>query len=90
MAFAFDPDKSARNAAGRGLPFELVERLEWETALVVEDIRKDYGETRLQVLALMDGRLYAVVVTPRGENLRVISFRKANRKEAIRYGEKEG
>ena len=52
--------------ASRGLPFELVERLEWETALVVEDIRKDYGETRPQVLALMEGRLYAAVVTPRG------------------------
>jgi len=66
MACTFDPDKSARNVANRGLPFDLVERLEWETALVVEDIRKDYGETRLQVLALMQGCLYAVVVTPRG------------------------
>jgi uncharacterized DUF497 family protein len=35
---------------------------------------------------LLDGRLYAVVVTPRGEDLRVISFRKANRKETERYG----
>jgi uncharacterized DUF497 family protein len=90
MAFTFDPEKSARNVASRGLPFELVERLEWEMALVVEDVRKDYGETRLQVLALMDGRLYAAVVTPRGEDLRVISFRKANRREVIRYGKKEG
>jgi len=57
MAFTFDPEKSARNVADRGLSFDLVERLEWETALVVEYIRKDYGETRLQVLALMDGRL---------------------------------
>jgi uncharacterized DUF497 family protein len=66
------------------------ERLEWETALIMEDVRKDYGETRLQVLALMDGRLYAAVVTPRGEDLRVISFRKANRREVIRYGKKAG
>ena len=90
MAFTFDPEKSARNVVDRGLSFDLVERLEWETALVVEDIRKDYGETRLQVLALMDGRLYAAVVTPRGEDLRVISFRKANRREVIRYGKKAG
>jgi uncharacterized DUF497 family protein len=89
MAFTFDPEKSARNVASRGLSLELVERLRWETALVIEDIRKDYGETRLQVLALMDGRLYAAVVTPRGEDLRVISFRKANRREVIRYGKKE-
>jgi uncharacterized DUF497 family protein len=90
MAFTFDPEKSARNVASRGLSFELVERLDWETALVIEDVRKDYGETRLQVLALMGGRLYAAVVTPRGEDLRVISFRKANRREVIRYGKKEG
>ena len=50
------------------------------TVLIMEDVRKDYGETRLQVLALMDGRLFAAVVTPRGEDLRFISFRKANRR----------
>ena len=60
------------------------------TVLIMEDVRKDYGETRLQVLALMDGRLYAAAVTPRGEDLRVISFRKANRREVIRYGKKAG
>ena len=65
MAFTFDPEKSAGNVANRGLPFELVEQLEWETAMIVEDIRRDYGEARLQVLALMQGRLYAAVVTPR-------------------------
>jgi uncharacterized DUF497 family protein len=66
-----------------------VERFEWETARVVEDTRRDYGETRLQVLALLDGRLYAAVVTPRGEDLRVISLRKANRREVERYGKKD-
>ena len=85
MAFTFDPEKSARNIAERGLSFDLVERLEWVTARTVEDTRRDYGETRLQVLALLDGRLYAAVVTPRGEDLRVISFRRANRRETERY-----
>jgi uncharacterized DUF497 family protein len=89
MAFTFDPEKSARNIAERGLSFDLVERFEWETARFVEDTRRDYGETRLQVLALMDGRLYAAVVTPRGEDLRVISLRKANRREVERYGKKD-
>jgi uncharacterized protein len=89
MAFTFDPEKSARNIAERGLSFDLVEQLEWNTARVVEDTRRDYGETRLQVLALLDGRLYAAVVTPRGEDLRVISFRKANRREMQRYGKED-
>jgi uncharacterized protein len=86
VAFTFDPNKSAKNLAERGLSFDLVERLEWDTAVVVEDTRKDYGETRLRVLALLAGRLHVVVVTPRGNGLRVISFRKANKREVDLYG----
>jgi uncharacterized DUF497 family protein len=33
--------------------------------------------------------LYAAVVTPRGEDLRVISLRKANIREVERYGKKD-
>ena len=88
MRITFDSAKNARNIAERGLPFELVAQLDWDTAIVAEDIRRDYGETRLLVMALLDGRLHAVVVTPRGEDLHVISFRKANRREVTRYGKK--
>jgi uncharacterized DUF497 family protein len=63
----------------------LASELEWDTALIVEDTRRDYGETRLRVLALLHGRLHAAVVTPRKNELRVISFRKANRKEERLY-----
>ncbi len=89
MAFTFDPEKNARNMAERGLSFELVEQLEWHTALVKEDRRRDYGETRLQVWAVLDDRLYVAVVTPRGEDLRVISFRRANKREEKIYGQKD-
>jgi uncharacterized DUF497 family protein len=44
------------------------------------DARRDYGEPRLRVMARLDGVLRAAVVTPRGEDLRVISFRRANRR----------
>ena len=57
--------------------------------MVREDTRRDYGETRLLVMARLDGRLHAAVVTPRGEDLHVISFRKANRREVERYGKKD-
>lgn len=89
MAITFDAKKSAKNVAERDLSFELAEKLEWDIALVEEGTRKDYGETRLQVLALLGARLYAVVVTPRGEDLRVISFRKANKREVKIYGKKD-
>jgi uncharacterized DUF497 family protein len=48
----FDPAKNDRNIAERELPFERMADLEWENAVSTEDTRKDYGETRLRVLAL--------------------------------------
>lgn len=66
MAITFDPAKNERTIAERGLPFERLADLEWDTAVMREDDRRDYGETRLRVLALLHGRLHAVVVSPRG------------------------
>ena len=85
MRITFDPAKNARNIAERGLPFQLVADLEWETAVVWEDDRHDYGERRMRVLAFLGARLHAVVVTYRGDATHVISFRKANRKESGWY-----
>ncbi len=85
MAVTFEPEKNARNIAERGLPFDLAERLDWATAQVKQDTRRDYGEIRLQVLGLIDGSLYMAVVTPRGGDMRIISLRKASRKEATLY-----
>jgi uncharacterized DUF497 family protein len=85
MRITFDPAKNERNIAERGLSFALTAELEWATALTVEDTRRDYGELRLRVLAFLGGRLHAVVVTPRQDELRIISFRKANRKEEKLY-----
>lgn len=82
---SFDPAKSRRNAADRGIPFDLAGRFGWGEALVVEDDRRDYGEPRFRALGPIDGRLYALVFTPRGGMVHVISLRKANRREAKRY-----
>jgi uncharacterized DUF497 family protein len=89
MAVTFDLAKNAKNIAERGLSFERVAELDWDTAVIGEDTRHDYGEPRLLVMARLDGRLHAAVVTPRGEDLHVISFRKANRREVRRYGKKD-
>jgi len=50
MAISFDPEKNARNIAERGLSFERVVELDWDTAVVVEDTRRDYGEPWLRAL----------------------------------------
>jgi hypothetical protein len=90
MAITFDPEKNARNIAERGQSFERVAELEWDTAVIAEETRCDYGEPRLLVMALLDGRLHPAVDTPRGEDLRVISLRRANRREVRLYGKKDG
>ncbi len=80
-----DPAKERRNLAERGLSLDLAERLDWATALVWEDMRKDYGERRYCVLGFIEDRLHSVVFTPRDGKPRVISLRKANKREVKRY-----
>ena len=82
---SFDPAKSLCNEVERGLPFSLVLELEWATACIKEDLRKDYGERRFQLLGHIHGRLHAVVFTPRDDKAHVISLRKANAREVKHY-----
>ncbi len=60
-------------------------RLDWATALVAEDLRKDYGERRFQAVGFIGERLHVVLFTPRPPALHVISLRKANKREEARY-----
>lgn len=88
MKIEFDPAKSEKNARLRGLPFQLVEEFDWETAIFWEDVRFRYAETRFIALGFIGGRLHVVCFTPVADAARVISFRKANAREVRRY-EKE-
>ncbi len=89
MRIAFDPAKNERNIAERSLSFERVADLDWETAVAVEDDRKDYGERRVRVMARLGARLHIAVVTYRGDAIRVISFRKANTREIKLYADQK-
>ena len=80
-----DPDKEDRNIVERGLSLDLAEHLDWATALIWEDTRKDYGERRYCVLGFIEDRLHSVVFTSREGKPRVISLRKANKREVNRY-----
>jgi uncharacterized protein len=87
MRLTYDPIKNARNIAERGLPFDLVAEIEWETAMIVDETRWNYGERRRQVYGLIGRRLHIAVITHRDDVVHVISLRKANRKEIARYGQ---
>lgn len=49
------------------------------------DDRKDYGETRIITVGYLNERMVVIVWTPRGNNRRIISMRKANEKEIAHY-----
>jgi uncharacterized DUF497 family protein len=47
MIIDYDPKKSAKNSIERNLSFESISEFEWESAVYVEDQRKDYPERRI-------------------------------------------
>lgn len=87
MELEFDEAKSARNLKTRGIGFDRFADIDIDSAVSSEDRRRDYGERRLRVLGFIDGVLHAAVITPRGERIRVISLRRANRREERIYAQ---
>lgn len=81
----FDPAKNEANIAARDLSFDRVEDFDWSTAVVEYDRRKDYGEARFVAIGLIDKRLHVLVFTPRDDDIRVISLRRANKREQAAY-----
>ena len=86
MLIEFDPAKDERNIAKRSLSFERAAEFDFETATYMIDDRKNYGETRYIAVGVLDYRLHILCYTPIAGGIRVISFRKANVREARRYG----
>ena len=85
MQITFDEAKNAQNKSKHGLSLFEAEKLEWDDALIWQDTRRDYGETRMIALGAIAERLYCVVYVDREDVRRVISLRKANNKEKKLY-----
>jgi uncharacterized DUF497 family protein len=77
----FDPGKDVINRAKHGCSFVEALALDWHALLVIEDRRMKYGEPRWRGMGPIRGRLHCVVFTIRGDAIRVISLRRANRRE---------
>ncbi len=87
MFFEYDPDKNIRNLELRGLSFERAVDFEFASAWILVDDRRDYGEVRFRALGFLGGRLHALVFTETLKGIRVISLRKANKREEAQYAE---
>ena len=89
MRFEWDTKKATQNLAKHGVPFEYAARVFSDThRLDSEDTRRDYREERRIAMREIQGPLFVVAYTPRGEMIRLISARKANEREQRQYHEK--
>lgn len=82
MLFEWDDEKEKKNLAKHKIPFDFAARVfDDEYHITWLDTRFDYEEDRFITLGLIDSRLFVVAHTQRGEKTRLISARKADRKE---------
>jgi len=81
----WDNAKRTATLEERGLDFADVALIDWVLALTIADSRSDYTETRFVTMAPINGRLCVFAWCWRGEILRVISLRKANKREQRIY-----
>ena len=87
MRIEFDPAKDVTNRQKHGVSLAVDGELDWEAALVWVDDRFEYGETRMIALAPKTAILYYAAFVDRGNVRRIISLRRANRREVKHYVE---
>ena len=85
MDYEWDEKKREDNRRYHGLDFFDAFAFDWSQALIKPDDRRDYKEQRYVAMAPIEDRLYVMVYTERQEKTRIISFRKANRREVRFY-----
>ena len=82
MRLEWDEKKRQETLALRGLDFaDCAAVLSSEPRQERPDNRQDYGEVRWVALGFLEGRLVVILYTKRGKVRRIISMRKANRRE---------
>lgn len=85
MDIEFDSEKRDRTLLERGLDFARAAEVFEGRHFTAEDTRQDYSEPRFITVGTLDGRMVALVWTPRGGARRIISMRKANEREQARH-----
>jgi len=90
VPITYDPAKREETLRDRGLDFKDADEVFAGPTLTRQDLREDYGEDRYQTVGFLRGRTVFVVWTPRGDETRIISMRKANASEQARLGQQFG
>ncbi len=86
LEFGWDEEKAALNERKHGVPFPFATRVFLdENRLEWMDTRQEYEEPRWVTIGLIDGIEIVVAYTLRGDTIRLISARKAERHEREDY-----
>ena len=86
LEFEWDEDKAAANWRDHGVAFnEAIQAFRDTFAVERIDDREDYGEERTNLIGMREGVLLHVTYTERGDRVRIISARRAERHEQDDY-----
>jgi hypothetical protein len=85
----FDAEKDALNRHKHGVSLAQAVQIDWPKVMAAPDNRRSYGEERYIAATPIGDRLHVVVFTIRYGTLRIISLRKANRREIKHYETKD-
>lgn len=83
--FVWDEAKRRLNLRKHGIDFADADRIFRGVTFTAEDAREDYGEQRFLTLGLLEDQVVSVAHTEQGEEIRIISIRKATKHEARFY-----
>jgi hypothetical protein len=83
--FSWDEAKRRANLRRHGVDFADADRIFRGFTLTAEDTREAYGERRFLTLGLLEDQVVSVAHTERGDDIRIISIRKATKYEARFY-----
>ena len=88
MIFEWDEAKSEITFKQRGFDFAYAARVFADARRLERvDGRRDYGEKRRQTIGEVEGRVFFVAFTHRGNAIRIISARRAHDHEEAAYRE---
>lgn len=85
-----EENRRQANLKRHGIDFVGAERIFDDFMLVHEDDRADYGEVRFSALGILKNRVIRLIYTERGDEIRIISIRKATRHEQKIYFDARG
>ena len=84
--FEYDPNKSQSNKQKHGIDFEEAQQLWKDHNLLIFNVQTE-PESRQLGIAKLNNKHWSAIFTLRGNNIRLISVRRARKKEIELYEE---